>query len=61
VPITTSSRSALSVGVPGSAVVGPRGGLSARMEADGDRPGLPWLVFGAGEVPVEHPADRVAG
>lgn len=42
-------------------LAGQRGGLSARAEADGDRPGLPWLVFGTGEVPVEHPADRVAG
>ena len=27
---------------------------SAGVESDNDRPGLPWLVFGSGEVPVEH-------
>jgi hypothetical protein len=56
-PITASSRARAAGRVPGSAVVGLRGGLSAWAEADGDRPGLSWLVFGTGEVPVEHPAD----
>ena len=36
-------------------------GLSARVEGESDRPDLPRLVFGTGEVPVEYPADRVAG
>ena len=31
------------------------------MEDDGDRPGWSRLVLGTGEVPVEDPADRVAG
>jgi energy-coupling factor transporter ATP-binding protein EcfA2 len=44
-----------------SPAVAGRAVVSARTEADGDRPGLPWLIFGTGEVPVEYPADRVAG
>ena len=34
---------------------------SARMEDDGDRPGRSRFVLGPGQVPVEDPADRVAG